>query len=247
MRPVIGITCNYTYDGSGPFAEGIGAREQEWQLLADDYVAAVTAAGGLPLLIPVFQDPAMALETLEHVDGLILSGGNDLDPGTFGQFPKKELGGVIPGRDHMELALARHVMEHSSMPLLGICRGIQVLNVAMGGTVHQHLPAAGYENHSLSMFRRGEISHTVRIQPESRLGALLGTELGVNSFHHQAVDRVAEGFVPVASAPDGVIEAIEPAKGERFVLGVQWHPEMMALQRPEQLALLKAFTAACTR
>ena len=133
------------------------------------------------------------------------------------------------------------------MPLLGICRGIQVLNVAMGGTVHQHLPAAGYENHSLSMFRRGEISHTVRFQPVSRLGALLGTELGVNSFHHQAVDRVAEGFVPVASAPDGVIEAIEPAKWERFVLGVQWHPEMMALQRPEQLALLKAFTAACTR
>ena len=137
--------------------------------------------------------------------------------------------------------------ETQKKPLLGICRGIQVLNVAMGGTVHQHLPAAGYENHSLSMFRRGEISHTVRIQPESRLGALLGTELGVNSFHHQAVDRVAEGFVPVASAPDGVIEAIEPAKGERFVLGVQWHPEMMALQRPEQLALLKAFTAACTR
>ena len=245
MRPVIGITSNDTYDGSGPFSEGIGAREQEWQLLADDYVSAVAAAGGMPLLIPVFRDPALALEALRHVDGVILSGGNDLDPGLYGQFPRPELGGVIPERDRMELALAKQIMTDTALPLLGICRGIQVLNAAMGGTVHQHLPAAGYECHSLTMFRRTEPSHTVELIPGTRLHGLLGGTLGVNSFHHQAVDRIAPGFLAAAKSPDGVIEAIEPERSGRFVLGVQWHPEMMALAQPEQLRLMQAFVDAC--
>lgn len=246
MRPVIAITCNYTYDGSAPYKAGLGTREQEWQLLADDYISSIVRAGGLPLPIPIFDEPEHAAELLAHADGLLISGGNDVDARLFDQPPRRELGSIDVRRDRMEIALLRHALYETELPILGICRGIQIMNVAFGGTLYQHLPTEGFSCHSLTMYRRTEGSHAVTIAEGSRLRALLGESAWVNSFHHQAVGRVADGFMAAATAADGVIEAIEPREDTgRFVLGVQWHPEMMAGADDRQLALLAAFVRAC--
>lgn len=248
MRPIIGITCNYSYDGSGPFADGIGAREQEWQLLADDYVTAVELSGGLPVIIPLYNNLPAAMESLTHIDGIIVSGGNDIDSNLFGQFPKKEVGKINPRRDLQDIEMTRKALTETGLPVLGICRGIQVMNVAMGGTLHQHLPSAGFECHSLTMYRRTEASHTVSIAPDSLLYSLVGDHIGhVNSLHHQAVDRVADAFKAVAVSPDGVVEAIELVNSNRFVLGVQWHPEMMFSKDEVSHKLVAAFVQACTK
>ena len=261
MKPIIGITCNYSYNGSVPCAEGIGAAGQEWQMLADDYVISVLAAGGLPVLLPILPFPgeedALAaasvcnettVEMLRHIDGLLLSGGNDLDSVYFDQFPRAEVGPIVAKRDRQEILTARFAYEKMKLPVLGVCRGAQILNVAMGGTLHQHLPAAGFNSHSLFMFPREEPSHSIRIESGSRLGEILGASARVNSFHHQAVNQPAPGFHATAFSPDGVIEAIEPEEsGGRFVMGVQWHPEMMAAHSSQQHLLIKAFVSACKK
>ena len=188
------------------------------------YSRAVEAAGGLPVVLPPLHDVAVP-PLVEHLAGVCVSGGPDMDPAAYGAERHEKLGPVEPELDAFELAVVRRA-DAAGIPVLGICRGCQVLNVARGGTLHQHVPdvADGSVAHRQTASGR-ETTHDVRIEPGSHLASIVGPEdLDVNAFHHQAVDRLGRGLRAVAWAPDGIVEAIE---GDGFYLGVQWHVETL--------------------
>ena len=188
------------------------------------YVDAVVRAGGLPFVLPVLE-PGDAEPALLALDGLLLTGGGDVDPVRYGEAPVPEVYGVDPGRDAFEAALVV-AAARAGLPLLGICRGTQILNVTLGGTLHQHVPAVTGRNHCLRD-RSSELVHEVRITPGTLLAGTAGAPaIGVNSLHHQAVDRVGAGLRAVAWSDDGIIEGVESDGIGRF-LGVQWHPELL--------------------
>ena len=197
-----------------------GAWEAECALVPVDYVRAVERAGGRPLLVPPSEHGVG--ETLDVLDGLIFSGGSDLDPELYGQEPHPETGDVVEERDRGELALLTAALERD-LPVLAICRGSQVLNVARGGDLVQHLPElVGHEEHrhTPGVFA----DHDVTLEQGTRLAGLLGDRAPVKSHHHQGFGRLGEGLRVSAHAEDGAVEAIEdPAR--RFALGVLWHPE----------------------
>lgn len=219
--------------------------EEDRVQVPSGYAAAVEAAGGIPVVLPVLA-PEKAGEVLAHLQGLLLSGGVDVDPSHYGEDPLPGLGRVTPERDAFELALAREALA-LGVPVLGVCRGVQVLNVAAGGTLYQDL---GSQMGNVLKHRqeapRWHESHSVRLDPGSRLAAILGVpEVRVNSFHHQAVREVAGGLRAVAWAPDGVIEAVEATGTDhRFALGVQWHPEEMWRRHPLHLKPFAALVEA---
>jgi putative glutamine amidotransferase len=201
--------------------------DQEAFLLARSYIDAIQAAGGLALMIP--PDPEAARDpgdVLDVLDGLILAGGADIDPATYGEAPHPETNGTWPERDEFEVALARAALERD-LPLLGICRGMQLMNVARGGTLIQHLPDdVGHEDHRRVPGSFDGADHHVRLA-EGSLAARAAGEVdnGTKSHHHQAVDRLGEGLVETGwSTLDELPEAIEDPE-RRFALGVQWHPE----------------------
>jgi len=213
-RPLIGIT---TYVEPASW----GHWQLDAALIPYDYVRGVERAGGRPLLVPPSTDAID--ETLDALDGLVLSGGADVDPETYGAEAHAETSGTRPDRDAGELALLQAALARD-MPVLAVCRGFQILNVVRGGDLEQHLPdAVGHEQHRAV---KGAFSeHGVRIESDSRLGGLLGGEHApVMSHHHQGVGRVGEGLREVAWAEDGTIEGLEDP-GRRFALGVLWHPE----------------------
>lgn len=238
MKPLIGIT-----DGMG-LSHYAAQMPLSLHQLNDSYVQAVIQAGGIPVILPVCREEETMRAMVDRVDGVILSGGGDLDPAHFGQRATGKLGEVSPRRDQAELTVAMYVLKHTEKPLLGICRGIQVLNVALGGTLHIDLPTAGKLEHSLTMYPRDEVSHGITVAEDSRLGEIFGPGgHRVNSFHHQAVDVPGAGLRATAwSEPDGVIEAVE-LSGQRFALGVQWHPEELRAGEDAQ-RLFHAFVAA---
>lgn len=212
-RPVIGITANFMEDKA---------------TLAEAYYRSVIAAGGTPLLIPPYQEREALFETLEHVDAIILSGGADIDPRYMGEEPDYTLLHTInPKRDTQEILLTV-LAERRGMPILGICRGIQMLAAALGGNVHQDIYAGiGGEllMHDQDPVERHKTTHSVDIVQGSLLARIFGTkELAVNTFHHQAVKNLPRGFMVNATATDGVIEGIETTDC-RPIIGVQWHPE----------------------
>lgn len=215
--PVIGITCSTVELADMP---GVARNA-----LPEHYVRCVIEAGGLPLILPNVA-PEAAISYLARIDGLVMSGGWDMDPISYGQEPHAYLGMMDPARDLFELELVKGAREEG-LPVLAICRGIQVMNVAFGGTLIQHISAAvdGSFKHEQQAVQSDALGHSIDVAPGSRLAALASAErLRVNSFHHQSVDRLAEGFHISARALDGVTEAIEdPA--HPFCLGVQWHPE----------------------
>jgi putative glutamine amidotransferase len=212
-RPLIGITA---------YAEPSvrwGAWELPAALVPLDYVRAVERAGGRPLLVPPSDDGVA--ETLEALDGLLLSGGADLDPALYGQPPQAETTGIRGDRDRAELALLRAALDRE-LPVLAVCRGSQVLNVARGGDLVQHLPdVVGDDRHRRTPGVFAD--HDVTVDPASRVGSLLGDRAPVKSHHHQGIGAVGEGLTAVAWAEDGTPEAIEDP--DRFAVGVLWHPE----------------------
>jgi len=189
------------------------------------YTDAARSAGMRPFILPVLA-PEDADAMLEGMQGLILTGGEDVDPAHFGAPPDPKLGVVHAGRDAFEIALV-HAAQRRRLPTLAICRGIQVANVALGGTLIQDIPSARPDAlaHESGLARSAR-AHAVSVTAGSRLARALGAEsLTVNSFHHQSLDRVAEGLDVAALAPDGIIEGVEWTRDDWWMLGVQWHPE----------------------
>ncbi|SDJ63610.1 gamma-glutamyl-gamma-aminobutyrate hydrolase family protein [Nonomuraea jiangxiensis] len=227
-RPVIGITC---------YVEP--AKFTVWDLpvalLPYMYVEQVVRAGGQPVVLPPAGDPGPVVSRL---DGLVLAGGGDIDPARYGEPPHDRTGYVREFRDEAEFTVLRAALD-AGLPFLGVCRGMQVLNVALGGSLHQHLPdVVGHQGHSPEPGRFGHLPVTPR--PGTRLAKALGTDpVTVPHYHHQAIDRLAPGLAVAATAEDGTIEAVEPDSGG-FVMAVQWHPEAAA-----DCALFEALVAAC--
>lgn len=244
MKPLIGITCSM---GLGIYSMNMENLPQEQHRMNDTYVKAILQAGGIPVVIPAYEDLSLVKEVVDRLDGVLLSGGGDLDPALYSRRPNAHLGSVSPRRDAAEIAIARYVIWETDKPLLGICRGVQVMNVAMGGSLYIDLPNEGKLAHSLGMYPRHQVTHEIEVTEGTQLAKAMGAGKNwVNSFHHEAVKDLAEGFaVSARSLPDDVVEAIE-LPGDRFVLGVQWHPEELTA-RQEAKQLFQNFVAAASR
>ncbi|HEX7298094.1 MAG TPA: gamma-glutamyl-gamma-aminobutyrate hydrolase family protein [Solirubrobacteraceae bacterium] len=239
MRPLIGVTTSELRRGDLGTLRRHGEPPHPEMALGMSYLRAIDAAGGLPVVLPPVALDGVP-DLLERLDGICLSGGPDLDPEAYGAPVRHpELGPTEPTLDAFELAVAE-AADATGLPLLGVCRGAQTLNVARGGTLHQHVD--GHRQAAPGMVR----TQSVKVASGSRLAALTGAAvLEVNSFHHQAVDAVGSDLRVVAQALDGVVEAIEDPGRELF-LGVQWHVETLA-DRPEHGALFAALVQAAAR
>ncbi len=241
-RPLIGVTTSEVRAAEriSPTPEG-EPRGRE-MALGLPYLQGLEAAGALPLVMPPLSEEAIE-PLLDRLDGICLSGGPDLDPQNYGARPHPELGPTDPDLDRFELAVARRA-DAREMPILAICRGTQALNIVRGGALHQHLPEISEAVSHRQRTPGTETSHPVDIDPGSRLAAAIeGNEIDVNSFHHQAIDRLGDGLVVSARAPDGTIEAVEDPT-RPFLIGVQWHAETL-VHRPYEAALFRSFVEAC--
>jgi putative glutamine amidotransferase len=240
--PLIAVTTSEVRSGRASAATLHADPGQSEMVLGMRYLRAIEEAGAIPVVIPPL-DRAGLEALLDRVDGICLSGGPDIDPAAYDATPHERLGPTWRALDRAELALAR-AADARRLPILAICRGLQVLNVARGGTLHQHLPdvAAGQVDHRQSA--AAEVTtHVVHVEGESRLAALVGPgSLEVNSFHHQAVEKLGSGLVVAAHAEDGTVEAVEAADRE-FTVGVQWHAESLTGD-DRHAALFAALTQA---
>ncbi len=237
MPAWIGITISHATTGELAFRNHV----------PDVYVELIARAGGAPVLIPVGY-PLDKLKALRaRLDGLLLTGGDDIDPALFGGQPHPKVSGIDAGRDSLEMALVRMAVE-TDWPFFAICRGVQVMNVALGGTLYTDIDdqLPGALKHGLwGVYARDYLAHEVRLQAGSRLETLMGERAGVNSFHHQGVQKIGAGLAATAWATDGLVEGLELA-GHPFGLGVQWHPECIP-QAEDHQALFRAFVAAAER
>jgi putative glutamine amidotransferase len=238
-RPLIGVTTSITV-GKAP----------ERAYVNSAYLAAVQDAGGVPVPLPPQLDDHALSEIAGRLDGLLLTGGGDIDPALFGESPHETLYEVAPIRDRLEMALVHRFMERRR-PILAVCRGIQLLNVALGGSLYQDVGSdPGTQIRHQQNEPRSQPTHQVKVMPGSFLARVLGSEaLEVNSMHHQAVKGLGRGLVAVAFAPDGIVEGVELSDPDpdHFVLGVQWHPEELFELDAAARRLFRAFADASRR
>ena len=222
-KPVIGISGSLIIDSSGSFA---GYKRS---YVNNDYILSVIKNGGIPFIIPFNENEEVIKEQIEMVDGLLLSGGQDVAPKNYGEEPTPKLGDIFPERDDFEYALLKAALE-AKKPILGICRGLQIINTYFNGSLYQDLSYIGTEvlKHN-QVNSPSMVTHSVTLDKYSKLFDIFGEEkIRVNSFHHQAVKKVGDGLAISAKAPDGVVEAIEKTDYP-FLVAVQWHPEMLHL------------------
>jgi putative glutamine amidotransferase len=230
-RPIIAVTTSELRRPEETCARAQGEPPKLEVALATLYPEAIERAGGIPVIVPLLRPEAID-SLLERVDGVCLPGGPDLQPSTYDEEPHPALGPTEPRVDAVELALVR-AADRRSLPILGICRGMQALNVARGGTLHQHLPDVVGTHLQHRQTEHGSVpTHRIETAPRSRVRAALGgPTLEVNSFHHQAVHALGHDLTATAWAQDGTIEAVE-GPDERFVVGVQWHAEGLEAHGP---------------
>ena len=256
QRPVVGVVTQSL--------EAIPGKLPPCWVMGQRYVRVLAANGAVPWLIPLLPDDEATLRsTYEYLDALFLTGGVDVDPACYGEPRHERCDRADPARDWTEITLVRWALADRK-PVLGVCRGIQVINVACGGSLYQHVPeefdsAVKHDCFSSSAgsascaapassgpYTRDYLAHPVRIAVGSRLGSLFGeAEVAVNSMHHQGIKRLATGLRASAHAPDGLIEGVEDASG-RYLVGVQWHPEELAEAHPSQRRLFADFIQAAT-
>ncbi len=221
-------------------------------VMSQRYVDVLTASGAIPWVIPLLEGNEAALRSIyERLDGLFLPGGVDVDPAVYGELRSSLCGRTDPARDWVELLLVRWALADKK-PVLAVCRGAQLVNVAVGGSLYQdvgtqHPEAIKHDHFPIGGRRRDALAHEVHLAAGSRLQQLLGTDsLAVNSMHHQGIARLAPGLVPVATSPDGLIEGVETGNGH-FLIGVQWHPEDLVDVDPRMKRLFDAFIDAAKR
>jgi putative glutamine amidotransferase len=242
-RPTIGVTTQTLQA-----IDGIPAGLPMSVVMNQRYYEAVASAGGAPVLIPLLDDIDALRAAYDACAGILIPGGVDMDPATYGEPPHEKLGRIDPDRDRVELQLTRWCIEDRK-PLLGLCRGLQVINVATGGTLFQDIEAqlAGAIRHDYFPtfgFERDHLSHDVAVLPSSRLRSLVDLDqLPVNSMHHQGVKRLGAGLVACAHAADGLVEGVESANGH-WMVGVQWHPEVFEANDPHTRDLFRGFVDA---
>lgn len=232
MKPVIGVIPLFDEE-----------RDSYWML--PGYNKVVEQCGGLPLMLPLTEDPAALRQCFDLCDGLLLTGGQDVDPALYGEEPLPQCGVLCPERDRMEALLLDWAVKEDK-PVFGICRGLQFMNAFLGGTLYQDIPTQhpGTECHHMSAPYDREI-HTVSLTEGGMAARLLGkTTLGVNSLHHQAVKVPAPCLTVDAVSPEGIVEAAH-LPGKRFFLGVQWHPEFSYTVEEDSVRLVQAFVDSC--
>lgn len=243
-KPLIGITAGEIENTQKPWAPYTHGQSYT-------YIEAIVHAGGVPVILPITGDEAVRRELYNRCDGILLAGGNDIEPGRYGHHTHPQTHDISRFRDEQEFALLKLVLG-GRKPLLAICRGMQLLNVGLGGTLYQHVPeqVAGAQNHEASNTEKdvAHMAHHLRLLPESKLAALLGAApLPTNTHHHQAVDTIGQGLVATAWAEDGVIEGLELA-GDQFVVAVQSHPEALEAGVERRWArLFEAFVTEAAR
>ena len=241
-RPVVGIATQ-TVPGVA------GERPNCW-IMGSHYVEALRMAGAVPWLIPLLpHDPSTMQEIFDRLDGVFLTGGVDVDPSQYGELKHPLCGTTDPDRDAIELQLLEHAMA-TKMPVLAVCRGIQILNVAMGGTLYQDVSAQVPATFKHDYFptshspNRAYLAHDIAVNAKTRLGQILGERVvPVNSMHHQAIKTLGHGLTPNAIAADGIIEGVEGTNGQ-FLIGVQWHPEELTTSQPGMRRLFTSFVEA---
>lgn len=255
MKPFIGVTMNHFLTGTGAEFDPVGFSRQQWTTGADDYANAIERAGGIPVLMPFYLDPENVKAFVSKLDGLLVTGGDDVGPYLYGEDLIKESSSINRIRDAQESILLKHVLFETDMPVLGVCRGMQMLNVMYGGKLEQDNRRLGFWHSTAPNSTIGDLAHHVYFEEGSRIREIFGKEcLLVNSYHHQNVkpDAVGSGLKVTAVCRDKVKglpydmpETVE-LEGDRFVMGVQWHPEFIQ-NLPDQLRPYEAFIEACSR
>jgi putative glutamine amidotransferase len=246
-RPLIGVTTQTLHA-----IHGIPPELPESAVMNQRYYIALTLAGAAPVLVPLLDDAPEALRAVyERLDGVLIPGGVDVDPAQYGEAPHARLGRIDPARDRTEIMLTRWSVEDGK-PLLGLCRGLQIINVALGGTLYQDLEAElpesiKHDYYPTHGFERDHLAHEVELPRGTRFRGIVERErIAVNSMHHQGIRTLASALVPSAIAPDGLIEAVEGV-GDGFLVGVQWHPEVFELTDPHTRHVFREFIEAARR
>ena len=224
-RPLIGVTCNYDYRDTVGMTSGMGIVGQDWNFVAGDYVYILEKAGAIPVLIPVYKDcdEESIKEFLNKLDGVIISGGHDVGPEQYNTPTKGYCGTIIPQRDNHDIAVAKYFMNEIKKPILGICKGMQVINIYFGGRIIQDLPT-----NTLHQYTDRDQVHPSHALPGTVLQKLYGSDFPVNSAHHQGIGSPGRDLFIIQYAPDDVPEAI--IHKTLPILGVQWHPERMCFE-----------------